>query len=351
MAILDFFSFDLYGTDADLQADGWSLVIPTNIHVVTSGGRFGAGGVRIEQTAQLARPVSIGASTFGIQFAFKHESLVNATDETFVAVWNNSGVDLCAYLTITTAGEIRAKDGAATIVGTSPVATVKEGVWQYIAVKFVIGDTGSIVVYVDDMDTPVINATSVDTKPGAAVDVDRFYIQGASDFTGVGVVVDDVALWDDSGTENNDFLGEQRVYTLLPNADTVTANFSSQPAQGAGDTYLNVDDPFGSDDKDSSYVYSDTPSNEHMWEFEDLIDNPASICAVKVDLSAKKSDAGARTMAPLLQSDLKEAGTTFSPGTDYELHGEIWERTTESTPALWTRATVNAAKAGGKIVA
>jgi hypothetical protein len=289
-------------------------------------------------------------SVFMTQFAFKHQRLSDATTRNFVEFYNNSGADLCGFFRISTNGELLAYDETSALVQTSAPGVITENVWQYGQMKITIGDSGSIVAKVGADE--VINISGVDTKPGTAVDVDKVTFNGASDDLSLGIYYDDFIFMDGSGTKNNDLRGDRRVYTLLATGDDGTeADFSSQPAQAVGSTYLNVDDPVpGAADGDTSYNHSSTPGDETLHDFENLPIVPAVVDAVQVTLCSKKSDAGARSMAAVMQADVKEAGATFNPGTDYEETRTIWEQTTEASPDDWTGAKVNAVKAGYKLV-
>jgi hypothetical protein len=341
---------DVYSGDSDLQADGWQLGDPTKISVQTTNGRFGGGAVFSKHyNANFNRPIVMTGSTFIVQCAFKHTNLAKATVEDFLLFYNNSNVSLCGQFRIASNGRLRSYDSNGTLIEISDPGVIKDNVWQYLEAKIIVGDSGSIVARVDG--TQVINSTGIDTKPGTQTDVDTIRMNGASEDLNQGIVYDDIIFKDGSGSLNNDFSGDRSICTLVTTGDDATANFSSQPSQSVGNTYLNVDDPIpGGDDGDSSYNYSSTPGHETLHSFEDLPVMPASIDAVKLTLSAKKSDGGARTMAPVMKADIKTVGTPFSPGTDYELFSEIWEQTTESSPGSWDLTKVNGILAGYKLV-
>lgn len=348
MAVLFIDGCDLYGTDTDIQRRGWSFTDPTRVEAWTTSGRFGQGSIHTEYTSGIRRPVIISASTICCQFAFRVERLFHATNRLFFALKNNSGADTCMVLEIAVTGAVIAKDSSGSIVGTSDPGFVKEATWQYGEIKVVCGDSGSIYIRIDGK---VLNITGVNTKPGTATDFDLIGFYGASDSISYGVIYDDFIIIDDSGSNVTDLIGDRRIYTLLPDTDTATVDFLSQPSQSVGDVHTVVDDSIpGSDDGDSTYIYSATPNDEILFGFEDLPVNPASIEAVGVTLTAKNSDGGARSMAALLSADVKTAGATFSAGTSYEPRQTIWEQTTEAVPASWTGAKVNAAQAGAKLV-
>lgn len=350
MAIVLMDGFDLYGSNTDILRGGWSYNDSADTHVYTTGGRFGGTTIEVETEDYIQRQISIAASTVIFQFAFRLESLSNAGNQYMFTALNNLGASTCFRLKLSTGGAVTLVDANSSTVASSPAGIIKQNVWQYMEIKAVISDTGSVIVKVDGSE--VINDAAVDIKPGSATDVDSFRLMGASTNSATGVRYDDVIVMDDSGSVNNDFIGDRRIETLLPTGDDATdADWISQPAQSVGDEYLNIDDPVpGSNDGDTSYLYSATPGDESLFDFENLSTTPAEINAVQVTLEAKKSDGGSREMAHLLKADTKATGTTFNPGTDYEVHREVWEQSTEAVPGPWTPALVNAAQAGVKLV-
>jgi hypothetical protein len=350
MALLFADGCDLYGADADLLAAGWDIDTLSLVSAQSSSGRFGGGGIECEWNIGINRPVTISGSTIIVAFAFKVESLTRATNERLIEFKNNTGADSCGKVEVSIDGSVRVKDAAGVVQGTSASGLIKSLVWAYAEIKLVVGDAGSITVKING--TQAIDATAIDTKPGSATDVDFIRLTGASDTTGKGVIFDDILIIDDAGSFVNDFIGDTTIETKLPNGDDGTdADWSSQPSQTPGNVYTNIDDTIpGSDDGDSSYIYSNTGSDDSMFVFQNLDGTPATIHAVQVALSARKTDGGSRVIAPLLTGDVKTVGTSINPGTDYELFREIWEQSTEAVPGNWTPTLVNAARAGVRMV-
>jgi hypothetical protein len=342
---------DLYGATSDLNKASWNIADSPNVTVLTNGGRFSNGSVAIRgSAASIYRATEVANSTIFVQLAFKLESLVHATDEIMLKLFNNSGADTICSIAISQVGEIKAYDSSDSLVATSAAAVIREGVWQYLELKVLIDNSGTITVKISG--SQVINATGVDTKPGAGEDVDRVQIYSASDAAGFGIIIDDIIFFDDAGSINNDFLGDVTIDTLLPNSDDATdAAWASFPAQGTGDDHLNIDDPIpGSDDGDSTYNFSKTVSADSLYGFDDLAETPQYIYGVQLALSAKKSDAGSRSVAPLFKNDTKIAGVTFNPGTDYEINRQIREQSADASPVDWTKAKVDALLAGMRLV-
>lgn len=348
MSLLFIDGMDLYGNNADLQAAGWSLVGPSGISVDLSGGRHGNGSIKIKGGSNINRPIVTGAvPVLIVSFAAKIDSLAHAVDEKILEFYTNSGVDLVSYYTINTTGQLVGKDFNDTTVDSSPVGTVKEGVWQFFEFKTIISNSSGVIQAKVNEDL-VVDATGLDTKPGTEEIFDKFVIHGASDDSSFGVTIDDIHAIDSAGAYWDDYIGDSTVDTLLPNSDDATdAAWLSFPSQVAGSEYLNIDDPEpGSDDGDSTYNYSNSPADDSLYGFDDLSNTPQQIFAVQLSLSARKSDAGTRTVKHLFKGDTKIAEAAFSPNTSYELHRKIRERSADSSPVAWTKSKVDTLLAG-----
>jgi hypothetical protein len=347
MAVIFMDPMDQYASDSDLQAGGWILDVSSQITPQTSGGRFGGGCVLVQYITGPARAVTISGSTLIIQCAFKHSALTYATNKECVTIYNNSGADKCASLKVTTGGAITAHNAAGATVGTSSTGVVKENIWQYLEVKFVVSDAaGSITVKVNE--TQVINATSIDTKPGAATDIDKVKFQGAVAGAAQGIYYDDIVFIDDGGVGPTDFIGDCRISYLQPIADDAQADWSLSAGL---DGYALIDDTLpGANDGDSTYIYSNTAAEKSLFEIENLSGTPANIYAVAINAELKKTDGGSRTMRVYMDSNgTTDNGDTWSIGTDYEVWRHIWALNPD-TATSWVAASVNALKIGVDLV-
>jgi hypothetical protein len=155
---------------------------------------------------------------------------------------------------------------------------------------------------------------SGDTRNAGSPDIGKvqFRAQGSGNHD---LYVDDVYVCDTSGAQNNDFLGDVRVETLRPDADTAQADWT--PSTGT-DHYAVVDDAPGYDGAD--YVESDTAGHVDLWEYGDLGSTPQSIHAVQLVTAMQKTDAGTREARALLKS-----GTTTANGATRQL-STTWEQ-------------------------
>jgi hypothetical protein len=346
MALVFMDGLDNYTTDADLTAGGWYSTNPGSTTPSTTSGRWGTGGVRLVYEDSIRRTISMTGSTIICQFAFKHDDILAATNERILRMWNGGITGICLTLDFTAAGVIRAGDTNGAVVGSSSAGVIRSGVWQFLEVKAVISNTGSITVKIDGQQ--VINATSVDTQPGVATDVDAIFFAGASENASDGVTFDDIVIMDGSGTKLNDFIGDSRISPLLPNADTATADWALSAGLNGYD--LINDTMPGGHDGDGTYIYSNTVSEKSLFDLENLSTNPETIHAVSVNVAAKKSDSGTRTMRAYLDSNgTTDNGSAWSIATSYEIWRYYWD-TDPNTSLAWLIAGINALKVGVEVV-
>ena len=113
---------------------------------------------------------------------------------------------------------------------------------------------------------------------------------GTSDGPNI-VSIDDIYVLDESTR-----LGQCRVSTLLPDADTADADWTPL---GAGNHFAEVDD----DNGDTSCVASDTTGDLDMFDAQDLSFMPQTVHAVQISWRARKDDAATREVRSRIRSD------------------------------------------------
>ena len=239
--------------------------------------------------------------------------------------------------------EVRRGNQAGTVLATSstpmPIDT-----WVYVEAKVYIHDSqGSVLLKIDG--TEYISVTDADTKNSVNAYADRLYF-GAQASTGALIYFDDLYVCDDTGSYNNDFLGDCRIETLFPDE----AGSSTQWTPSAGSNYENVDDA-GSNDGDSTYNSSSTADQVDLYGMAELTATPVAIHGIQEAIVARKDDAGSRSVRVMLRSD----GTNYDNGSDLSLsdsfaHLVMPPRERDPSGEAWVKATVNALEAGVKLV-
>jgi hypothetical protein len=219
--------------------------------------------------------------------------------------------------------------------------------WTFLEVKATIADSGGLVqVRLDG--TQVLSFTGDTRNAGTAeIATVRFSNHHISSGNRHTLRLDDVYVCDTSGGRNDDFLGDVKVVTLRPNADTAQVDFT--PSTGSVHYALVAEAP--DDDGDASYVESGTVGHKDLYGYQDLTGSPAAIMAVQVATVARKDDAGSRSLRAVLKSGATTAnGTTRVLGTSYALYDGRFE-VDPATGAAWTKAGVDALQAGVEVVA
>jgi hypothetical protein len=216
------------------------------------------------------------------------------------------------------------------------------GVWYYLEVEaFVHDTTGFVRVYRDG--NLLVEADNVDTRGQAGsdlVELIRFIGNnggGTSDGPNI-FSIDDIYVIDGSNR-----LGQCRVSTLLPNADTADADWTPL---GAGSHFAEVDD----DNGDTSYIASDTATDLDMFDAQDLPFAPQAVHAVQISWRARKDDAAIREVWANIRSDVATAnGATRTLTSSYLYHHDVFEEDPDAA-GPWTGAAVAAMAIGVETV-
>ena len=157
----------------------------------------------------------------------------------------------------------------------------------------------------------------------------------------VDVWLDDIVIADDLGGQNDDFLGDLRISTLVPASDTDQKDWS--PSSGSNNfSRINEIPP----NDDTSWVASATPGDRDLYAIAQLGMTPLAIRGLQQTALARKDDAGDRALSLVLASAATVA--VASPailGLSYAFVEAIHEQD-PATGEVWTPAAVDAVQAG-----
>jgi len=170
---------------------------------------------------------------------------------------------------------------------------LRTGVWQFLEIKITMHETaGAIEVRVNGNE--ILNETGLNTKDddGTATEFETIKlmgVDGTADDAG-NTYFDDWYICDDTGSNNNDFLGPLKVETLLPTADS-TSNWSAYDGTNfdppTAITRWEMMDNVPQVDDDSSVIYSSTASQQETFVIEDLSFINGDIFGVKMDYDGR----------------------------------------------------------------
>lgn len=237
--------------------------------------------------------------------------------------------------------EIRIMRGATQIAITSQ--TFSENVWHYFEFKVTLTNTGSYELRHNEQNV-LSDAGPVDLQELGSAGADGhswFHSPSGNTFK-----MDDIYILDDTGSVNDDFLGDTVLFELKPNGDE-SVQWSPEPAAPA--TNFDKVDEAGDVTSDSDWVESNTNGHTDYYEFANA---PATgigtIHAVKVSYNGRLATAGSAT----LRSKFKNSGGSTANGDDVVFAGTsfvelpvIFDQEPVAT-ATWTASALNGGRFG-----
>lgn len=285
---------------------------------------FGCGW-RANISAQSMSAADVGGSGFGGGIYFN----VGATTQIMIRGNENNALEVWRV-------------GSSTALGTTVSGTFLVGTWHYLEVECVISDSvGRVTLYLDG--EQVLNLTSQDTKAHATLSyVDNITIGYPTSFvtgiSGFNISVDDI-YFVNTATR----LGECRIETIRPDSDY---SLGWTPDTGSVN-YSRVNETLASA---SNYVTTNTLNARDLYGMGNLAVNPEAIYAVVAVSFAKKTDATTRGLSNSIQSNgVDSYGTTQYLNASDNRYDNIYELNPDGSVA-WTYSSVNALKAGPKLV-
>ena len=339
MTMLFMDGFDHYGTGStsqtNMQSGPYSL---TNGSVQTYAARTGTCGVDgAFLNGGMVRRLDSPETRIGLGFAgYLSVPVDNGVGGNF-RDFNNS---VCLSWNMLSSGGFAVYDGNGTqkAINTAPI--ISGGAWYHYEVFAYLAPiastgTGSFELKVNG--TTVLYITGVNwlgqSGHDPRCDAVGWNCRGYSD---------DVFCYNCSGTYNNGFIGDRKVATLFPNADTATADWH---LNGASTGYGCIND--AAPDGDSTYLAAlatDPLPVLSGFGLDNLSSAITSINAIQTYSYSKKTSTGPATVATdLVSSGTTALGATVSPTVNYVYNTDMIELD-PNTGAPWTNAGVNAAQ-------
>ena len=335
--------FDVYDDWEDMEAAGWDMSGAYLYTQITSGRWPGGNSVRLYHSASVNAKISTTASgnEFGIQSAFKVEQ---RQTENFISVSNDGGV--CFRLVLVSNGTLYLYDSNNSLVAQSSVwPSILDNTWHYLEVWATIDNSGHALVKVDGV---TVLDEDLDTQNGTT-NVDAVQIYSASDVSDKGTCWDDIVLMDAAGTRLNALIGDSRIDTLVPDADTAQEDFT---CSSGSDSFALLDDTIpGDHDGDTSFIYSTTAGHKTRCELEAVSIAALAVHAIAL-VSVMKMTTGGHTVVAhgtIRSNGTDEDGTSRTLTVSYVPYRDIWELDPDGDVA-WTEASVSALEVGVGLV-
>lgn len=347
MALLWMDGFDHYGSPSVMLDGVWAEVNSSDYTISSVNPRTGGSCLRAPGGASTSlRRVLGGPKTkVGVGLAMYLSALPVADNRLAIVSFRSSGNSIQVWAVCESTGIIRVYrggspgSGGGTSLGATAAPALVAGAYQHFEMAVNFSNTaGTVEIRVNGV--TVLSLSSVDTVATATEECSQVaFLHSYFANPGVSVDMDDVFVWDGTGTENNDFLGDRRVRTLFPNGNTASAGWT---AVGAASGYQCIDEAAPNDETDYiEAIGGTTPVSE--FEFEDL---PAvgAVAAVQTYVRARKTNAGAANLqASLVSGASVDAGTDRPITEAYTYYTDVSELD-PATGTPWTQSAVNAAK-------
>jgi hypothetical protein len=276
-------------------------------------------------------------------FAFKLTS--GFSNGLYIAAFDQGATTICR-MKMNGIGQMFIENGSSTIIGAASVATQMSSTrFHYVEWKVLFSTTvGTVVVKLDG--TTIFNLSGVNTGGANSDNVQIGPVSGGA--SGWNQDYDDFWVCDTSGSVNNDFLGDRRIYTLYPSGN---GNYSQLARTGgtASGNYTAVQE--AQQDSDTSYVSSATAGQIDSYAFDDLPATAATVNAVQFNQVARKDDAGTRQIAPFQRNVTTDSvgATSANLSSSYDDIRTISEVSLQ-TASAWTVSEINASEFGTKII-
>ena len=334
--------FDHYGVDSDVNIrtrmlNGVYADVNASCDFVGVAGRVGQG-CEFNGVSELRR--NLAGTTVeagvGIGYSLNTPTLPSsASNEILLASFSDSSnADQCSFtLSATGSIKLRAISGGGTQLAESSAGVIVAAAEQHIEIYVVVANLGSYEVRVNGV---TVFSGSADTQGQATaqtVQVSWGNLGGASPAW----VCDDVFTWDTTGSINNNFIGDRKVYTVFPVADTVDADWI--PNLG-GTGYTQIDD--ATPDDATTYVESTVVGDTSTYDWDNLPAEVLSISGVQIYSRMLKTDAGNGSVTHTVVSDdasspvPTDTGNTHALTVAFAYYADVFE-TDPATGVQFTR--------------
>ena len=260
-----------------------------------------------------------------------------------VAFYNSEGSQ-CHIAPTEDTGQIQLRIGlSGTLIDESDLDVWIDAQWYYLEGKLSCTNSSDYEIRLDG--ETIMSGSGVDLQAQSSAGASIVYLYGGYGNSG-NARYDDLYVCDDQGSNNNNFLGEVIVRTLLPSG----AGTYTQWTPLSGSNYENVDEE--SPDEDTTYNETGVLDNQDSFAMGDLPDSGVAIHGVKTRAIANKEGAGFRAMKNFVivnSSKYNEDKNTLH--IDYAVQdGSIIEQNPDDSQD-WEVADIDAMEVGVQLAA
>lgn len=290
--------------------------------------------------------VRIPASTIGLpnfSYGLGFWDAEGGVDEQMTVIFTDAGL-IRAYL-----GPIDNPNIPPTICATTEAGAYNYDEWFWLELKTLIHPTDGLFEVRVNTVTKIsyIGPTAYGVPLlGAAPGWDTIrWLNPANNSGNIAIYWDDVYVLDDTGPDNNDYLGNVRVNTQFTVGVGDLTQFSRVGSAGS-----NWDTVNGTALDDTEYVYDGTVGQKDLYTMDPNV-VAQNIFGVQVRGAYRQDDS-----TQMVARNILKTGGTIYEGSDHYLSGsykyykDIWEKN-PGTGVGWTSSELNAIQAGTKVQA
>lgn len=318
-----------------MTTKGWSANLETAV-----AGRFGGQAMRCVNSSNThVKNLPSSYSTIYLGFAHREGAFSASTD--FFSL--RAGTTSALRLSLNSSRILQVRNSGGTVVATG-TTTFALSTWYYIEVKLVVnGASGTVTVNLNGV------AGEISSTVGnfGSSNIDNVAINS----TGNGSTWDwdDIYVLDSTGSApRNNFLGDIRVETIMPNSDGTNTAWVPNTGTSHNNRVKEISGTFP--DGDTTYISDNTSGDRDTFGVGALSVTTGNVFGVQTNLYARKDDAGLRQISDVIrQGGTNYDGTTQTLGASYLFYSQIHNQ--DPTGADWTVANVNADEYGVKVVA
>lgn len=239
--------------------------------------------------------------------------------------------------------EIRRGSSGGTLLATG-TTQILNSVWNYFEISVTISDTiGEVHVRLNGKTTDEVSYTGDTKNGGTANTIDKIVFSYANGSTNRNA---DIYILNDTGTTNNNFLGDVVVRTLGPIGNGNSSQLLGSDADSINNYQLVDERPFSSVD----YVGSATTGQKDTYAIADLPAGVTTVYGMQINGSMAKSDATLAQARYVVRSGGTDyGGITRALSTSFIGYYELYE-TDPATGVAWTPTGVNNMETGVEIM-
>jgi hypothetical protein len=333
--------FDSYATDVAQMTDGlWAQI--QNATLETTQHRTGARSMFLDSAASVTRRVLGGnIAVVGVGQAIYPVALPSNAHACPLVAFMDSNNFPQVLLNLDTTGVVSLwqgndSDAFGTQLGVSTVGMVASA-WQHLEVKadFTAGAVEVRLNSVTILNVSAVSLVNSDPSSGRATgQVSAAQVRFYNSAAGHGSrYIDDLVVWDNSGTLNNDFVGDVKVFTDMPDADTADIDWT--PLSGIN-RYAMIDEIPA--DGDTSYDEAITNGDRMGVTYPPLDAAIVEVKALIFVAKTRKTDAGLCNVQVSVESGVaSDPGADNAITTQYTYRWDVFEQD-PATSAPWVPA-------------